>query len=603
MSVARVYRIASPYLGSQLADLDHEQSADTMYLAHLQVVPTKLVETDSTDWAFSTVTFAPTLAAPAGVSVTVTQPNTDSANSGASFYPRDAVYCVSAVATDTGQESRPSSSVTANNDLNLVKNYNTVSWSAVTGAERYIIYKAENTGDFGYIGTTTQLNFRDDNIGPDYTVGPVQGQTPFPTSNDFPSTVSFFQQRLLWARTNNHPNAVYFSKSGEYENADISRPLQASDAGSFALVAGKVNAVNQLVSMAQLLALTSDSVFSINGGNDDFISPTNIVTQRQNGRGGSRLNPLVIDSVAFYQTAVGNAIRSLGYQFDVDGYQSNDLTIFSPHFFKGHNIVSWAYMGEPLSVVAAARDDGNLLMFTWQQEHQVWGWTLCDLGGTVESVCSVSEFGEDRLYLTVRRTINGVSRLFLERMASALTDDVPSSCYLDCAVTYSLSTPATKFINLDHLEGETVVALADGAVVDGLTVSGGSVTLPDPASLVTIGLPFTATIETLPLAIQTQQGGWTVAKPQQAAKVVLRVNNSRGFLVGPSVDKLDEPRPRSNEPWGSPPNAITGLVEATLRPHVASGRQGQTGVSVVVQSSNPLPLEVTEVFYDATVSN
>ena len=601
MSVARVYRIGSPYLGSQLPELDYEQSASTMYLAHLQVPPTKLVETDPTSWAFSTVTFAPTIAAPTGVSVAVTQPNTDAANSGASFYPKDAVYCVSALDDDTNQESRPSSSVTANNDLNLVKNYNTISWSAVAGAERYNIYKAQNTGDFGYIGTTTQLSFRDDNIGPDYTVGPVQGETPFPTSNDYPSTVSFYQQRLCWARTENHPNAVYFSRSGEYENADTSRPLQASDAGSFALVAGKVNAVNQLVSMTQLLALTSDSVFSISGGNEEFISPTNIVTQRQNGRGGSRLNPIVIDSVTFYQTAVGNVIRSLGYQFDIDGFTSNDVTIFSPHFFKGFDILSWTYAAEPLSVVWAVRSDGVLLAFTWQQEHQVWGWTLCETDGTVESVCTISENGEDRLYLTVRRTINGVSRLFIERMASALGDDVESSCFMDCAVTYSFTTPTALLTNLDHLEGKTVVALADGAVVDGLTVSGGEVTLPQAASLVTIGLPFTATIETLPLAVQSPQGGWTIAKPQQATQVVLRVNNSRGFLVGTPGSKLDEPRPRSREPFGSPPSAITGIVEATLRPDIRSGVSGDAGVTILIESSNPLPLEVTEVLYDPSV--
>lgn len=605
MSVSRIYRSWSPYAGAQLADLDHAQSAETMYLAQINYAPYKLVRASHTDWTFSAITFAPTLTTPTSVTATVTQPNTDAPNSGASFYPRDAVYCVSAVDDVTGQESRPSSGVTANNDLNLVKNYNTISWSAVTGppaATRYIIYKAENTGDFGYIGTTTQLSFRDDNIGPDYSVGPVQGQTPFATSNDYPSTVGFFQQRLLFARTNNHPNAIYFSRSGEYENADISRPLQASDAGSFALVAGKVNAVNQIVPMNTLLALTSDSVFSIDGGSDDFISPTNIVTHRQSGRGGSRLKALVVDNVSFYQTAVGNTVRSLGYEFSIDGYNSNDITIFSPHFFRGFNIVSWAYMAEPYSIIAAVRDDGSLLMFTWQQEQQVWGWTLCQTDGTVESVAAISELGEDRLYLTVRRTINGVSRLFLERMGTALWETLDDSCYMDAAVSYIFTTPSTVLKNLGHLEGKTVVALADGSVVSGLTVTNGAVTLPTAATRVRIGLPFTATIETLPLAIQTAQGGWTIAKPQQATKVVLRVNQSRGFLVGPSLDKLDEPRPRSNEPFGSPPDLITGLVEATLRPHVKSGREGEAGVSIIVQSSNPLPLEVTQVLYDPSVN-
>lgn len=596
MSVARIYRLASPYSGADLYDLDYDQSADTMYLAHINYPPTKLVQTDSVDWYFATISFSPVLQAPTGVGVAVTQPNTDAPNTGASFYPKDATYAVSAIDDATGQESRPSTGVVANNDLNLVKNYNTITWSAVTEASRYRIYKAEITGDYGYIGSTDQLTFRDDNIGPDYSDGPVQGETPFPTTNDFPSTVAFYQQRLLWARTNNHPNAIYASRSGEYENADVSRPLKASDALSFALVAGRVNAVNQLVSLSTLLALTSDAVFTVDGGSDGYLSPTNIVTHRQNGRGSSRLNPLVVDSIVFYQTSVGNSVRSLGYQFQIDGFTSNDVTIFSPHFFRGFSITSWAYCAEPLSVVYAARDDGKLLAFTWQQEHEVWGWTLCETDGFVESVCSVTEYGEDRLYLTVRRTINGVSRLFIERMASAAWDEVEDCCYLDAAITYSFASPSTVLKNLGHLEGESVVALVDGAVVTGLTVTDGTVTLPDAASTVTIGLPFTATIETLPLAIQSPQGGWTMAKPQQASKVVLRVNESRGFLVGASADRLDEPRPRTAEPYGSPPSLITGLVEAALRPHV------NTGVSVVIQSSDPLPLEVTEVMVDPQVS-
>lgn len=596
MSVSRIYRTGSPYTGADLLDIDYDQSADTMYLAQINHPPTKLVRAAHTDWTFSDITFAPSLAAPVMSAVTITQPNTDAPNSGASYYPRDASYGVTAIDDDTGQESRLSNVVTANNDLNLVKNYNTLSWAAVTDASRYRVYKAEGTGDFGYIATTDQLTFRDDNIGPDYADGPPQGETPFSTPDDFPSTVAFFQQRLGWARTNNHPNAVYFSRSGEYENADVSRPLKASDALSFALVAGRVNAVNQLVSLNTLLALTSDSVFSVSGGQEGYISPTNIVTQRQNGRGCSRLNPLIVDSVAFYQTSIGNSIRSLGYEFSIDGYNSNDITIFSPHFFRGFTIVSWAYTAEPLSVIWAARDDGKLLAFTWQQEQQVWGWTLCETDGLVESVCSISEAGEDRLYLTVRRTINGVSRLFVECLGTSLWEDLNDACYLDAAVSYSFTTPSTVLKNLGHLEGKAVLALADGAVVEGLTVSGAKVTLPTAASRVTVGLPFTATIETLPLASQTPQGGWTIAKPQQFNKAVLRVNQSRGFLVGATGTQLDEPRPRSSEPYDTPPNLLTGLVEVALRAHVAKS------VSLTIESSMPLPLEITEVMADPKVA-
>ncbi|MGG2305196.1 hypothetical protein ACE4Z6_27615, partial [Salmonella enterica] len=60
MGAARIYKVGSPYNGVDLAELDFEQTADTMYLAHLSHPPTKLIRAGNTDWAFRTVVFAPT---------------------------------------------------------------------------------------------------------------------------------------------------------------------------------------------------------------------------------------------------------------------------------------------------------------------------------------------------------------------------------------------------------------------------------------------------------------------------------------------------------------------------------------------------------------
>ena len=590
MSVARVYRAGSPFNGSELPEVDFEQSADTMYLAHLNHAPTKLVRTAHTAWTFSSLAFVPSITAPTGVGVVATIGN--SVVSGDGYFPQSAKYQVTAINDVTGQESRASASVSATNDLTLKKNYNTVTWAASVSASRYRIYKANNTGDFGYIGTTTDLSFRDDNIGPDYTQGPPQGQSPFAAAGDYPSTVSLFEQRLIWARTSNNPNAVYASRSGDPENMDTSRPLRDSDAFAFRLVAGRVNAVNQLVPLDSLLCLTSDSIFKITGGQDGYISPSAFNSKRQNGRGGSRLPPLVIDSNAFYQTSVGNSIRVIGYEFQTDSTQSNDVAIFSPHLFRGFDIISWAYAQEPRSLVWAVRSDGKLLCFTWEKEQQVWGWTICETDGLVESVCVISESGEDRLYLTVRRN----SRLLIERMASARFDTIDDACYLDSAVSYLFDPPATELNNLDHLEGLTIKALADGNVVSGLVVRGGKVTLPNAAGRVTAGLGFTATIQTLPLTFEGKNGA-ILAKPQTASQAVVRLVNSRGVKIGPRADKLETMRARQNEAPGEPHALKTGLFETYLQANI-SGE-----CSVVVQSDDPLPMTVTAIAIDPAVSS
>lgn len=591
MSVARIYRVGSPFNGVELSEVDYEQSANVMYLAHLDHAPTKLTRTAHTNWAFTSVAFSPTIAAPTGVSVTVTNPNVDASNSGNAYFPQPANYVVTAVNDDTGQESRASSVVTGTNDLSLKRNKNTIAWSAVTGATRYRVYKADNTREYGYIGNTTGLSFVDDNIGPDYTSGPPVGYNPFAAANDYPSTVTFFEQRLLWARTNNRPNAIFGSRSGDFENMDISRPLRASDSLSFALVSGRVNAINQLVSARNLLALTSDSIFQIEGGQNGYISATDFVSRRQNGRGSSRLSPLVIDSVVFYQTAIGNGVRTLGYTFQSDSIESNDVTIYSPDLFRGFNIVAWAYAQEPRSLIWAVRDDGKLLCFTWEQEQQVWGWTVCETDGLVKSVAVISENAEDRLYLTVQRG----DKLLIERMASARWDTVDDACYLDSAVTYVFDPPASVLRNLDHLEGKTVSALADGNVYSGLVVTGGQVTLPDAVSRATCGLPYTATIETLPLAVQTREG-WTIAKPQSASRAVVRVVDTRAVYVGPTDADLDLIKDRQFEPAGAPPSLRTGLLESSLRAKINHGAR------VVVQSRDPLPMTVTAIYIDPQIS-
>jgi hypothetical protein len=589
MSVARLYRVGSPFNGAELQEVDVEQSADTMYFAHLNHAPTRLVRAGHTDWTFSSIDFTPTLAAPTGLGVTPVVGN--SVTSGDSHFPQDASYVVTAIDDISGQESRASTAQTVSNDLTLKKNYNFLGWSAVAGASRYRVYKADNTQEYGYIGVTTSASFTDDNIGPDYSDGPPVGNNPFPGSDDYPSTVTFFEQRLLWGRTNNHPNAIWGSRSGSFENMDISRPLKASDALSFALVSGRVNAVNQLVSTTSLLALTSDSIFKIEGGQTGYLTATDFVTRRQNGRGSSRLSPLVIDSVVFYQTSVGNSVRTLGYEFSTDSINSNDVTIFSPHLFRGFDIKAWAYVQEPRSVIWAVRGDGKLLCFTWEQEQQVWGWTLCETAGIVESVCVVSEGAEDRLYLTVRRG----EKLLIERMAATRWDAIENSCFLDSAVTYQFEEPQTTLRNLGHLEGMTVSALADGGVITGLVVTDGIVELETAAMTVTIGLPYSATIETLPLAYQGQ-AGWTIAKPQTQAKAVIRLIDSRAVKAGPTDAKVEPLRSRINELPGQPPALMTGLYETYLRADINGGAR------MVVRSDDPLPMTVSAIYLDPSVS-
>ncbi|MGL5735546.1 MAG: hypothetical protein ACRCYS_11830 [Beijerinckiaceae bacterium] len=593
MPGARLCRVGSPFNASELSEVDFEQSADVMYLAHIDHQPGKLLRTGHAIWQFVDVAFGSTIVAPTGVSAVATTPNVDAANGGNSYFPQPASYVVTAIDDETGQESRASIADDCTNDLTLKRNYNTVTWSAVAGTERYRVYKQENSSGFGWIGDTTALTFRDDNIVADLTDSPPVANDPFAGEGNKPSAVTLFEQRLLWGRTKNKPNGIWGSKSSSFENMDRSRPQRPDDSIAFALVAQRVNAVNQMVPITNLLALGSDGIFKVEGSDGGALDAAPSV-RRQSGRGSGRLNPLVDDTIVFFKTAVGNEIRTIGFSFDVDGYKTNDITIFSPHFFEGFDIAWWAFAQQPRSIIYAGRSDGKILAFTWEAEQQVWGWTLLETDGFVYAGCVISESGEDRLYVGVRREVEGETRRYLERMATVRWSNIDDAICLDSAIRYSFATPQTRLVGLAHLEGRGVKAVVDGNVVTGLTVDGGEVTLPFAGRAVQVGLPFEALIETLPLALETGEGS-NQGRKQQAAQAVLRLVNSRGLEAGPSDDKLFPIKPRSFEAWGEANRLLTGDYLADMAP------DPNTEVVLVIRQQEPLPFTLTAAFLDPVV--
>jgi len=141
---------------------------------------------------------------------------------------------------------------------------------------------------------------------------------------------------------------------------------------------------------------------------------------------------------------------------------------------------------------------------------------------------------------------------------------------------------------LSHLEGETLVALANGNVVRNLTVSSGSVTLPQRASIVHIGMPFESELETMELDMTTE-GGTLQDRKRDVSGVVLRLDKSRAFSAGPQSDRLEEMRFREFENYGEPIALFTGDKEMS----VYAGEE--RSAKVFVKNSDPVPLTILAI--------
>ena len=113
---------------------------------------------------------------------------------------------------------------------------------------------------------------------------------------------------------------------------------------------------------------------------------------------------------------------------------------------------------------------------------------------------------------------------------------------------------------LDHLEGETVAILADGATHPARTVSSGAITLQAPASIAHIGLACPAKLQTMRLNAGAQDGT-SQGKTARINKAVVRLLESLGLKYGQSFAALDEiPFRSSGDLMDSPPDLFTGDI-------------------------------------------
>lgn len=595
---AAPYEVVTAYTAADVQDLVFVQEADVLYLCHVNHPVRKLGRLADNNWTLTTVEFKPLINSPAGTP-SVTKPGDTAGKSG--YVATTYRYRVSSVA-DSGEESLPSNAGSVVNDLAIQGGINRVAWGAVTGAARYIVYRDDN-GIFGYVGGTTGLSFDDENITPDLSDTPQTGRNPFNAAGSYPRCVTFIEQRLAFASTLNDPQAVWLSQSANYENFGVSSPAKASDAVTFRIRARQVNEIRSMISVRGLLLLTSGSEWIVTGGStSDAISPSAIKLDNQGYRGAAKVQPIVVGNTVLFAQRLGGVVRDFSYDYTQDSYVGKDLTILARHLFKGREISAWDYAQAPDSVVWVVLDDGALVSLTYMKEQDVWAWTRHESGADAvfEDVTVIEENGEDVPYFIIRRTINGAQKRYIERLHSRAFDAVEDAFFVDCGLTY-FGPPATTLNGLAHLEGQSVVALADGNVVRNLTVTGGSVRLQNAASKIHIGLPVTAAIETLDLDVGQVQGLGTVqGRSKSVSEVTFRVENTRGIFTGPDDGERDsnvlvEYKQRRNENWNEAISLYTG--DLTITPYWDWNTSG----AMWVKQFDPLPMTILSIMPDVTL--
>jgi hypothetical protein len=153
----------------------------------------------------------------------------------------------------------------------------------------------------------------------------------------------------------------------------------------------------------------------------------------------------------------------------------------------------------------------------------------------------------------------------------------------------------TTVSNLWHLEGEEVVILADGNVVENKVVTDGSITLPQRSSRVHVGLRYVSDIQTLDPELSGTES--IQGKKKRVVKSLIRMKDARGLLVGPNQNKLQEMKQRQFENYGQPTQLLTGDRDIVI-PSDWNG-----GGRVFLRQIYPLPLTITAIVLDLDIGS
>lgn len=328
----------------------------------------------------------------------------------------------------------------------------------------------------------------------------------------WPDTVTIFEERLVFGKE----TRINGSKTGAFET--FTQGELDDDALEFLQAGGgQQNNIVWLADVDGALAIaTAGGIRSLSGaGIDEALTPSSFKNKKSRTHGAARIRPADAAASFLYVTSSRMSIAEM-VQNQSGRFSSDDVGQVSEHIPK-KGVVNLAYQNDPDPILWFPLDNGEMGGFTHQPSQEVRGMHRHRIGGSfdgsewgiVESaIVTPGLTGADDVWLIVKRTINGVTKRYIEVMQEAFEyREIETAFQVDCGLSYS-GAATNAVTGVSHLEGETVNVLADGKVYKGLSVSAGTVTLPDGATAEQwhVGLGFTCEAATLELDVGGRDG-------------------------------------------------------------------------------------------------
>lgn len=585
-SEGTITEVVSPYKDTDLREIKFTQSADVLYLCHPDYEVRKLQRTSGadTDPATWSLVVLDAQDGPYGIQ------NTDSSQQ---LTPSGTTGTITVTAT--GHTPFASTDVGSNGNtgrLIRIANGVTFGWVEITAFTSSTVVTAVVQSDIATTNaaTTWRLGEWSDTTG-------------------WPHVANFHQSRLFFGPTDTKPQTTWASVVGDFNNlrpSDLAQIPLDDDSVVKTIDDDRVNTIRWIKSDTEgLITLTDGGPFIGRSAGDQqpITTGTDFFMKRQSTDGASAtVRPHQVKNVLLFINSANRRVLEHVFRFDADRFVSPDLSILSEHITIG-GVLDSEYQTEPDEILWLVRNDGQLLSMTYERDEQVVAWSRHIIGGTlsgasqaaVEAVALIREGNNDQLWMVVKRTIGGVTKRYIEFMDPNFAVDakLEDAFFVDSGLNYD-DVATSTITGLDHLDGETVQILADGAVHAERLVSGGRFTLDQDATKVSAGLGYPTQVETMPI-IFPSQGQDSRGKQARSYRAFINFHNTMGGKIG-STDQLDEIIYReAGDDMSAPPPLFTGIKES----EVTQSHDRQP--SVKVTQDDPVPMTILNITIEGTV--
>lgn len=631
-NASRVLQIVTPYLVGDLIlptgefALSFEQSGDVLYITHKTGAyqPRKLARLSSTSWTLTTLETANGPFKDLNTNTTTTVTANAATGSGITLTASSAIFLAGHVGSLflVEREYKSASSqpqwevgkavvagnlrVSGNNTYEAMNNATTgsikpthtegvVSDGAVNWQYNHSNYGVVRITAIGGGGTTATCDvitrLPENIVGGGANTTYKWAHSLFSAVEGWPELVRIHLERLAlfkgirWAA----------SVSGDYENFAKRIGGEITKDAAVTGVLPSADSTRWVISQGEfLLAGTASAVIAISKiTTSDPFGPGNVQALAQNGEGSGPVDPYIVGDEIVFASRSGRSLMGTKYDAIPLKYVAGDLSTLSDHLIKA-GIAQICYCQEPYSIVFCATKDGSLVGFTFDRTQDVLAWHPHPIGGAgyVESVIEnpAPSGARDDLWVIVKRTINGVTRRYVEYIEEEFdgTDaTIADAFYIDSGLTYS-GASTTIISGLDHLKNTVVSILANGAVHPQKTVSAtGTVTLDFPVTKAQIGLQMISKMRTMRIEGGSNQGT-AQGKTKRIDQILLRVYKTLGGKIGPNENQLD---PLIYREAGAPMDTPPAMVSGDLEPIPFDGDYETEGYWMVV-ADDPHPFNI-----------